>query len=196
MSSIPSFISSVFVGMLAAAGALTAELFALAAYAAFFFAPHLADPSLLMEGLGPLLLFAAIEEGSKYLFLRKRLLANTVERYHSAHALAFGLGFAAIEIAILSRSSAPTIQDFPFIGGMALLHLSTVLLSALAIRFFRHPFLFGFAPAAALHFLYNFAIREEASAYTALALSLLAFCSAILASVASSRFPVRGRQEA
>lgn len=111
------------------------------------------------SNLSTLALVALIEEGSRYLLLRQyliRLTQDTLCSWQQAllTGLAFGIGFASIELVFLfSIESTPL---FPIIG-IALVHVVLSVLFALSLtKNLPLPAVLVFVFGVALHFAYNF----------------------------------------
>lgn len=162
------FISPLFIGLLAAAGALLTELFVFS-----FAIQDTATQSVsttnvnfvfVSGGLGFLFLSAFIEESFKYFLLKKTLVLTHASWYIIAFLFLFSLGFSGLEITLLLFTN-PLINAavFAHIIGLFLLHLLTISLFGYILA---HPSLKRFAllfiPLATLiHFLYNVAILYQ-----------------------------------
>lgn len=140
----------VFFGVIAAFGALAAEL-----------ALGLALPVQNLDALGaPLILFAVIEEFSKSALIYKSLSPDDALRDFLAKAFFVGLGFALTEICLANLGISPRspIQILPF-AGILLVHIAGGLI--FAVSFFRlrtNPglaFSCAIIPPIILHLAYN-----------------------------------------
>ncbi len=120
---------------------------------------------------------AFIEELFKYLLISKRILEHSSERNFLLNAFLFGLGFFAVEFALILASS-PTLQ-LPTTAGIAALHLGTTIFMSffIATRSSKGSnfSLLALLLATILHVLYNLAIAgaNQFSGYFAIALLII-----------------------
>lgn len=146
------FIFPLFLGFLAAAGALAGELFV------FSFFP------LAIGSIGFLFVSALIEECSKYALLKKALESETMVRKLRISLPAFATGFSILEVSLLL--SEHPVQDASLILhiiGIMLIHLITVTLLGYVINdSSRKKFAFlSIGIATLIHLLYNVVILYQ-----------------------------------
>jgi RsiW-degrading membrane proteinase PrsW (M82 family) len=134
-------------GFLAASAALLFQVLV----SIFISTPLIGAPSL------PLLLgAAAIEEGAKLLFL-VQLGRRSPETISLLHALVFGIGFVAAEIALLALS-AKDLPELATLGSIAGVQIIGTLAIYGGLRLKENlpqSWLFGLLAAILLHTLYN-----------------------------------------
>lgn len=165
-------------GIVAALGSLVLEAFLLAGQ-------ELQSPLVYTKpfpplGLSWLLIFAAIEEVLKYALLRQAARnANLLQSLRPA--LVFGCGFALVEVLLLLETSAlETFQDIFALVGLALLHLSTVVILAFSLRKNGRAFL-GVMAAIFVHFAYNVMVSQlEQPIIPTFLFAFILFCSTLL----------------
>lgn len=162
------FISPLFFGFLAAAGALLAELFVLS----FFiqnpsvYSATTANTNFVLATGGILFLFlsACIEECFKYLLLKKTFSTEYSRTKNILFLFFFCIGFSGLEISLLVFDN-PIINSVvaTHITGVFLIHLTTILLFGYSLsKESLKKFSLLFIPIATLiHFLYNVAILYQ-----------------------------------
>lgn len=145
-------ISPLFFGFLAAAGALTAELFA------FSFFP------VAIGSIEFLFVSAFIEECAKYALLKKTLSQEKSVSRFMAFIVPFSIGFSALEISLLLLGN-PVIEASTVFHaiGIFLLHLATILLIGYIIdrRLSKKSASLFVALAVVIHLLYNIVILYQ-----------------------------------
>lgn len=160
-----NLIESFFFGIIAALGALIAELFVFIIIS--FFNPSVA---ISFSGLFivPYFIVAAacIEEILKYLFISKRI--ETLENKSSffVNSLLIGLGFFGVELAFLAANGSK-MPEIRFLAEIAIVHVGTAGLIGYAIGF-KNPRRFSvFFPALLIatffHSSYNFMAAKRDS---------------------------------
>jgi hypothetical protein len=152
------FLSSLLLGVIAAAGTLVAELIAIALLHIQLLSPI--DHIFLYRPLVMLLALAFIEEAFKYLFLTRGYGQKLHQRQPVLYTLGLGLGFAGTEIFLLPVLAGPFISiDLWGLLGMATLHLTTLFLMSFWLRTSpKAPFLAPLGIATLLHFAYNYSL--------------------------------------
>lgn len=153
-------VSAFIFGVLAASLALLSELVVLNIGGALRYSAALPN----FESLATLALAVAIEEGARYLLVRKyveRFLTGTAPSLSKALLAGgtFGLGFASLELGLLLGSGALGTVPLAPLGGLLLIHVLLSLLYTLSLtRHIRLALLPALMLGLLIHLGYNLAL--------------------------------------
>lgn len=154
------FLTAFIFGVLAASLALLTELVVLNIGGALRYSATLPN----FENLATLAVAVAIEEGARYLLIRKyveRFLAGTIPSLPRALLAggAFGLGFASLELGLLLGSGALGSIPLVALSGVLLIHILMSLLYTLSLtRHIKLAPLPAFILGLLIHLGYNLAL--------------------------------------
>jgi hypothetical protein len=164
------FISPLFFGFLAAAGALFAELFVFSFFvenpAVYSVAATNTNFVFAAGGILFVFLSALLEECLKYTILKQTLASPNSPRQLIVFLVLFNIGFSGLEITFLILNNPPhTLPTLFHIISVFLLHLTTIFLLgySLSRQSLKKFVWIALLLATLVHFLYNVAIFYQNS---------------------------------